>query len=237
MPLSGKTFRTRLMLCGFRRCVTDERPTTRGTGIEVVVENRTVTVRDNGIGMSRANLQDYFWTIGSSGKRDREAREAGCVGMFGIGGFANFGVCDVLQVTSQDGSSPTGTHTRLSALDIRKAGTAIPSVTVSDSHAAAPRGTIVVGELSAVADGEELKTYLRSFVRFRPDHHNLQWRADIATTVFGGGRSGEPDSYWWRRKGMAQRGYGPSWVAYGRIVDIQSWQQSRNCIVAIIGLR
>ena len=137
-------------------------------GIEVVVENRTVTVRDNGIGMSRANLQDYFWTIGSSGKRDREAREAGCVGMFGIGGFANFGVCDVLQVTSQDGSSPTGTHTRLSALDIRKAGTAIPSVTVSDSHAAAPRGTIVVGELSAVADGEELKTYLRSFVRFVP---------------------------------------------------------------------
>ena len=137
-------------------------------GIEVVVEGRSVTVWDNGIGMSRANLQDYFWTIGSSGKRGTEAREAGCVGMFGIGGFANFGVCDSLQVTSQDAESSSGTHTRLSADDIRKAGAAIPSVTVGDSDEAAPRGTIVVGELSAVPNADELKTYLRSFVRFVP---------------------------------------------------------------------
>lgn len=137
-------------------------------GIDILVEGRSVTVRDNGIGMSRSNLQDYFWTIGSSGKRGREARDAGCVGMFGIGGFANFGVCDSLQVTSQDAESSTGTHTRLSADDIREAGAAIPSVTVDDSDAAAPRGTIVMGELSAVPDSDELKTYLRSFVRFVP---------------------------------------------------------------------
>ena len=136
--------------------------------IEVVVEGRTVTVRDNGIGMSRAHLQDYFWTIGSSGKRGREARDAGCVGMFGIGGFANFGVCDLLQVTSQDSESPTGTQTYLSADDIREAGVAIPSVAVGDSDAASPRGTIVVGELSAMPDAGELRTYLRSFVRFVP---------------------------------------------------------------------
>ena len=136
--------------------------------IEVVVDGRTVTVRDNGIGMSRAHLQDYFWTIGSSGKRGREARDAGCVGMFGIGGFANFGVCDSLQVTSQDSSSPTGTQTHLSADDIQEAGAAIPSVAVRDSDAASPRGTIVVGELSAMPHVEELKTYLRSFVRFVP---------------------------------------------------------------------
>ncbi len=137
-------------------------------GIEVVVENRSVTVRDNGIGMSRANLQDYFWTIGSSGKRGREAWDAGCVGMFGIGGFANFGVCDALQVTSQDAGSPIGTSTRLSAAEIQKAGAAIPSVAVSDSDDAAPRGTIVLGELTATPDVAELKTYLKSFVRFVP---------------------------------------------------------------------
>ena len=61
--------------------------------IEVVVDSGRVSVRDNGIGMSRKDLQRYFWTIGSSGKRGDEARKAGCVGMFGIGGFANFGVC------------------------------------------------------------------------------------------------------------------------------------------------
>ena len=136
--------------------------------IEVTVEGCRVTVRDNGIGMSRSNLQDYFWTIGSSGKRGKEARDAGCVGMFGIGGFANFGVCDSLQVASQDEGSSTGTHTRLSAEEIRAAGAVIPSVTVGDSDAVAPRGTIVIGELSAAPNDGELKTYLKSFVRFVP---------------------------------------------------------------------
>ena len=136
--------------------------------IEVLVEGRSVSVRENGIGMSRANLRDYFWTIGSSGKRGREARDAGCVGMFGIGGFANFGVCDMLEVTSQDENSPVGTMSCLSADDIRKAGAAIPSVTVRDSQDIAPRGTLVVGSLSNAPDRDELKTYLKSFVRFVP---------------------------------------------------------------------
>ena len=136
--------------------------------IDVLVEGHTVVVRDNGIGMSRANLQNYFWTIGSSGKRGKEARDAGCVGMFGIGGFANFGVCDSLQVTSQDSQSLIGTQTYLSAHNIREAGAAIPSVAVSDSDAASPRGTVVVGELSATPDAEELKAYLGNFVRFVP---------------------------------------------------------------------
>ena len=136
--------------------------------IDVVVDGAAVSVRDNGIGMSRTHLQDYFWTIGSSGKRGREAQQAGCVGMFGIGGFANFGVCDTLQVTSQDALSSTGTVTGLSAADIRKAGAAIPSVSAADSQAAAPRGTVVVGQLSRTPHAEELKTYLRGFVRFVP---------------------------------------------------------------------
>ena len=137
-------------------------------GIEVNVDGHSVSVRDNGIGMSRANLQNYFWTIGSSGKRGREAQDAGCVGMFGIGGFANFGVCDTLQVTSQDADSSIGTLTCLSADDIRKAGATIPSVTVRDSDEAAPRGTVVVGRLSKAPNAEELKTYLKGFVRFVP---------------------------------------------------------------------
>ena len=136
--------------------------------IEVIVDGSSVSVRDNGIGMSRAHLRDYFWTIGSSGKRGKEAHDAGCVGMFGIGGFANFGVCDTLQVTSQDVHSPTGTCTRLSAADIRRAGASIPSVSVRDSDAAAPRGTIVRGQLGRTPDPKELNTYLKGFVRFVP---------------------------------------------------------------------
>ena len=136
--------------------------------IEVSVAGDAVSVRDNGIGMSRDNLKDYFWTIGSSGKRGEEAQAAGCVGMFGIGGFANFGVCSVLRVTSQDAASPVGTSTVLSAENIRDAGIAIPSVTVSESVDAAPRGTVVIGQLFSAPKAEELKTYLRSFVRYVP---------------------------------------------------------------------
>ena len=136
--------------------------------IEVSVDGRSVTVKDNGIGMSRAGLQNFFWTIGSSGKRGKEAQEAGCVGMFGIGGFANFGVCDILEVISQVADSTTGTMTRLSAEEIQKAGASIPSVTVTESDATAPRGTIVVGQLSKMPNVRELQTYLKDFVRFVP---------------------------------------------------------------------
>jgi molecular chaperone HtpG len=55
-------------------------------------------IRDAGIGMTPEELKKLFWTIGSSGKLNDEARRAGCVGRFGIGGFANFGVCSALEV-------------------------------------------------------------------------------------------------------------------------------------------
>lgn len=136
--------------------------------VEVQVDSEIVSVRDNGIGMSRKDLQGFFWTIGSSGKRGDEAKKAGCVGMFGIGGFANFGVCDRLVVTSKDTESTRGTTTSLSAEDIRRAGTEIPKVTIVDSGDTNPRGTLVEGKLKAPPNIEELKTYLRDFVRYVP---------------------------------------------------------------------
>ena len=136
--------------------------------IVISVDGKTVSVHDNGIGMSRENLRDFFWTIGSSGKRGPEAQAAGCVGIFGIGGFANFGVCEALQVTSQDDNSEIGTTTELSAEVIKAAGASIPSVSVADSNDVAPRGTVVVGRLFNPTDGENLKTYLKSFVQYVP---------------------------------------------------------------------
>jgi molecular chaperone HtpG len=136
--------------------------------IDVTINDRKLIVHDNGIGMSETDLQNYFWTIGASGKRTGEAFKAGCVGIFGIGGFANFGVCDMLEVISQIETAAYGTHTSLSRDEIRDAGVAIPSVTVRPSDDAEPRGTIVVGHLSALPDVEQLKSYLKDFVRFVP---------------------------------------------------------------------
>ena len=136
--------------------------------VKVTVADRIVSVHDNGIGMSEAELQNFFWTIGASGKRNEEAQAAGCVGMFGIGGFANFGVCEALEVTSQVEGASVGTRTTLSANDIGAAGATLPKVTVEPSHAAGPRGTVVIGHMNHPPNADELKTYLKNFVRFVP---------------------------------------------------------------------
>lgn len=136
--------------------------------IDIEADGKVVRVRDTGNGMTQHELANLFWTIGASGKRTSEAAKAGCVGTFGIGGFANFGVCDKVEVISKTADAPHGTLTRLSEADIKAAGAKIPSITVEESDASAPRGTIVAGYLRADANTEELKKYLRDFVRFVP---------------------------------------------------------------------
>jgi len=136
--------------------------------IDVTIDAKKMIVRDNGNGMSASDLQSYFWTIGASGKRTQEAVAAGCVGTFGIGGFANFGVCELLEVISQSADSPHGTLTRLSENDIRVAGTSMPRVALEDSDMAAPRGTIVIGHLREAANADQIQSYLRDFIRYVP---------------------------------------------------------------------
>ena len=136
--------------------------------VTVAVEGKSIIVRDNGIGMSAGDLQRYFWSIGASGKRTPEAVAAGCVGEFGIGGFANFGVCEILEVISQTAEAESGTLTRLSEADIGAARTTFPNITREDSDIAAPRGTVVVGHLRKSPNIEQLRSYLRDFVQFVP---------------------------------------------------------------------
>ena len=132
--------------------------------IDITVDGNSVQVRDRGIGMSPEDLRNLFWRIGASGKRTEEAREAGCVGRFGIGGFANFGVCDTLIITSQAENEP-GQRTELSRTDIEDV-VGRPKVTQQPSDQASPRGTIVEGILSAPAQLDELLQYAREIVRY-----------------------------------------------------------------------
>ena len=136
--------------------------------IDVTVTENEIRVRDNGIGMTEDDLRKFFWTIGASGKRTPEARAAGCVGTFGIGGFANFGVCDVLEVASQTAAADHGTLTRLSEADIEAAGSAFPDISMEKSDISAPRGTVVYGHLRAESRVDDIENYLRDFVRFVP---------------------------------------------------------------------
>ena len=143
-------------------------PDTERYRIDVIAEPDQIKVRDNGNGMSAQDLENYFWTIGASGKRTQEAIAAGCVGMFGIGGFANFGVCHTLEVISQTPDSEHGTLTRLSESDIQDAGGAIPNVSVEESDQASPRGTLVIGYLREPARLDDLLSYLQDSVKFVP---------------------------------------------------------------------
>ena len=132
--------------------------------IDITVSDNSVQVRDRGIGMSPEDLRNLFWRIGASGKRTEEAREAGCVGRFGIGGFANFGVCETLIVTSQAENEP-GERTELSRSDIEGV-VGRPKVTQQPSDQASPRGTIVEGILPTPAQLDELRQYAQEIVRF-----------------------------------------------------------------------
>lgn len=136
--------------------------------VEVSVDDATITVRDNGNGMSADDMRDFFWAIGASGKRTVEAVAAGCIGTFGIGGFANFGVCNQVEVISQTEGAMEGTLTRLSEADIGAAGRALPVVTKLTSNEAAPRGTIVIGYLRERPNADELRRYLQDFVKYVP---------------------------------------------------------------------
>ena len=69
--------------------------------IDITIGGKELTISDNGIGMNSESLKNNFWTAGSSGKNNNDARAAGVVGTFGIGAMANFGVCSELKVITR----------------------------------------------------------------------------------------------------------------------------------------
>lgn len=135
--------------------------------VRVSLQGAVCEIVDNGIGMTREQLQKLFWTIGASGKRTPEARAAGCVGMFGIGGFANFGVCDDLTVISQTEESDRGFKTQLgqAGIDATPKGR-IPVVRIEPCGEAGPRGTVVRGKLKDSPNADDLRAYITDFVKY-----------------------------------------------------------------------
>ncbi len=69
--------------------------------IIVTIQDKVVSISDNGIGMTEEVLENNFWKAGSSGKNNEAAKKAGVVGTFGIGAMANFGVANKITVVSR----------------------------------------------------------------------------------------------------------------------------------------
>src|SRR6188768_1696315 len=71
-------------------------------------EARTITVSDNGIGMSRQEVVDHIGTIAKSGTREffqqltaDRAKDANLIGQFGVGFYSAFIVADKVTLTTR----------------------------------------------------------------------------------------------------------------------------------------
>lgn len=74
--------------------------------ISIEISEDSFAVTDRGLGMTIDHLKEFYWSVGSTSKNTDEARSARCIGEFGIGGFANFGMSSDVEVTTAvDGQS------------------------------------------------------------------------------------------------------------------------------------
>ncbi len=78
-------------------------------------DNRTVTVSDNGIGMSREEVIDHIGTIAKSGTRQffesltgDQAKDTRLIGQFGVGFYSAFIVADKVTLTTRRAGSGQG---------------------------------------------------------------------------------------------------------------------------------
>ncbi|MCM3886970.1 molecular chaperone HtpG [Frankia sp. R82] len=129
--------------------------------LEVDREARTLTVRDNGIGMSRTDVVSLIGTIARSGTAEllrslSEARAAGdttasadLIGQFGVGFYATFMVADRVSLVTRRAGEQTGTRWESSGEG---------SYTIEDV-ADAPRGTAVTVHLKAEDAEDRLFDY------------------------------------------------------------------------------
>ena len=133
--------------------------------IQVTVDDRSVMVYDNGIGMTSQEIEANFWYAGRSGKNTVAARAAGVVGTFGIGAMANFGVAEELSVESE--SAITGSRT-LSSVRKSELSTETRSIVVRPLMGKGQPGTTVCAALASanVISVADARRYLKEFVEF-----------------------------------------------------------------------
>ncbi len=90
-----------------------------GIGIDFDKDARTVTLSDNGIGMSREEAVEHLGTIARSGTREffdsltgDQQQDAQLIGQFGVGFYSSFIVADRVTVVTRRAGSPADSAVR-----------------------------------------------------------------------------------------------------------------------------
>jgi molecular chaperone HtpG len=150
----------------------------------------TITVADNGIGMSRTEVIEHIGTIAKSGTRDflhqltgDQRKDASLIGQFGVGFYAAFIVADRVVLTSRRAGLPASEGVRWES-DGRGAYTLEPAEVPA-------RGTTVVLHLRDGEDELLNGSRLRSIIRTYSDHISLPIMMPIERADGGAGTDGE----------------------------------------------
>ncbi|MFI9405659.1 molecular chaperone HtpG [Nocardia sp. NPDC052316] len=171
--------------------------------LEVDKDNRILTVRDNGIGMSRAEVVDLIGTLAKSGtaelrKKLNEAKSAAAnvdtaelIGQFGIGFYSTFMVADKVTLTTRRAGETEGTRWESAA------GSSTYTIETLDT---APQGTAVSLHLKPADEEDHLFDYtqewkLREIVKKYSDFIAWPIRMRVERTVTieaEGGEGAEP---------------------------------------------
>lgn len=131
--------------------------------ITVTIADNEITIADNGIGMTPADLREHYWHAGSSGKNNPEARAAGVVGTFGIGAMANFGIADAIELETE--SAVTGERTRSAAQRDTLSATE-ETIELTPLQSTGEPGTFVRATMAAgTVNVAEAIAYIADFVR------------------------------------------------------------------------
>jgi molecular chaperone HtpG len=130
---------------------------------------RTVTVRDNGIGMNRDEIVANIGTIASSGTRrfleamsGEQKADARLIGQFGVGFYSAFVVADKVTVLSRRADAPAGEGVKWESDG--KGEYSLDQVELAE------RGTAVILHLKADEDEFLKRWQLRSLITRYSDH-------------------------------------------------------------------
>ncbi|MGQ0833807.1 MAG: molecular chaperone HtpG [Gammaproteobacteria bacterium] len=140
-----------------------------GIWIEADTAKRTLTVRDNGIGMTRQEAIEHLGTIAKSGTAEffkalsgDQQKDSQLIGQFGVGFYSAFIVADRVEVLTCKAGAPEGEG-------VRWASSADGEFTV-ETIARSERGTSVVLHLKEEAKEFADPYRLRGVIRRYSDH-------------------------------------------------------------------